>query len=251
MRHGAGVTLPLMAAPVDVPLMAAWLAARSLSRGLPAPVLDRGGVRVDTGHPDERRRYVFAESVEGLRELGHSIDEPFVPLKLCRPAEELLALLPPRWAISSNSWVMGRDGFYDPFRNPANAGAQGSEGNAHNSGLQRSQQYAENIPAGYTLAIEGDGPVWSARIVSDGGSLAASGYAAETDGVFIYDRIRTEPDHERRGLGRALMAALSRRRRDPASREILTATAAGRSLYLQLGWHDLAPYSTAMIPAGC
>ncbi|QJU60799.1 GNAT family N-acetyltransferase [Sphingomonas sp. AP4-R1] len=230
--------------------MAAWLAARSLSRGLPAPVPDRGGVRVDTGHPDERRRYVFVDPCDGLRELGHTIDEPFVPLKLCRPAGELLAILPPRWAISSNSWVMGRDGFSRPERAPADGGVQGFEGKVCGSGRLRSQEYAADLPPGYTVAIDGEGPVWFARIVSDDGSPAASGYAAETDGVFIYDRIRTEPRHERRGLGRALMAALSRRRRDPASREILTATAAGRGLYLQLGWHDLVPYSTAMIPTG-
>ncbi|MDO6413470.1 GNAT family N-acetyltransferase [Sphingomonas sp. BIUV-7] len=201
--------------------MAAWLAARSLSRDLPAPVFEAGGVRVDTGLPDERRRYVFAKPCEGLRELGRTIVEPFVPLKLCRPAAELLALLPSHWVISSNSWVMGRDG----------AGTGPSP-----------------MPAGYTLGIDQAGPVWSARITDAAGALAASGHAIEHDGVFIYDRIRTEPAHERRGLGRALMAALAGCRRDPASREILTATAPGRALYLQLGWHDLAPYSTAVIP---
>jgi GNAT superfamily N-acetyltransferase len=213
MTEDAGLTLPLMAA---------WLAARSLSRGLPAPVFDRGGVRVDTDHPDERRRYVFVEPCEGLRELGRTIDAPFVALKLCRPAEELLALLPARWAISSRSWVMGRD--EAPGEQPS-------------------------LPQGYRLAVEGEGPVWSVRITSSEGELAASGYAAETAGVFIYDRIRVDPAHERRGLGRALMAALTSCRRDPAAREILTATAAGRGLYLQMGWVDLAPYSTAVIPA--
>jgi GNAT superfamily N-acetyltransferase len=207
---------------VDLSRMAAWLAARSLSRGLPAPVFDAGGLRVDTGHADERRRYVFAEPCEGLRELGLAIDEPFVALKLCRPADELLALLPPRWAINSNSWVMGRDqaGLVEPV-----------------------------LPPHYALSVEGEGPVWSARITDLAGALAASGHAAETDSVFIYDRIKVDPAHERRGLGRALMAALASCRRDPASRETLTATAAGRGLYLQIGWHDLAPYSTAMIAA--
>lgn len=206
-------------AGVDLPLMAAWLAARSLSRGLPAPVFDRGGVRVDTGQAEERRRYVFVEPCEGLCDLGREIDEPFVPLKLCGPAEDLLALLPARWAISSNAWVMGRDAV------PAGEAV---------------------VPPGYVLSVEGEGPVWSALIVTDAGELAASGYAAEADGVFIYDRIRTEPAHERRRLARALMAALALRRA-PGLREVLTATAAGRGLYLQLGWYDLALYSTAMI----
>ena len=79
--------------------------------------------------------------------------------------------------------------------------------------------------------------------------LAASGYAAEHDGVFIYDRIATQEAHQRRGLGRALMAALAGERRSPRSQEILTATPAGQSLYRQIGWRDYSPYSTAMIPA--
>lgn len=205
---------------VDLPLMAAWLAARSLSRGLPAPVFEHGGVRVDTGHPDELRRYVFTEPCDGLRDLGLTIASPSVPLKLCRPADELLALLPDRWTISSRSWVMGRDTI--PAAEPV-------------------------VPAGYKLTIEGDGPIWSARITDNSGALAASGYAVEQGGVLIYDRIRTEPAYERQGLGRALMTALGERRRDPASREILTATAPGRALYLQLRWCDLADYSTAVI----
>lgn len=206
---------------VDLPLMAAWLAARSLSRGLPSPVADHGGVRVDTGAPDEARRYVFAEPCDGLKELGRTITAPFVPLKLCRPAEDLLALLPERWAISSTSWVMARE--------------QGATGHP-------------SLPPGYNLTLSGTGPVWRATVTDAADALAASGYAAEADGVFIYDRIRTEPPHERRGLGRVLMAALGSCR-NPACREVLTATAAGRALYLQLGWRDLAPYSTASIPA--
>jgi GNAT superfamily N-acetyltransferase len=211
----------MAAGRVDLPLMAAWLAARSLSRGLPTPVLDSGGVRVDTGHADERQRYVFVQPCEGLRDLGQSITRPFVALKLCGPADDLLAMLPGHWAISSRSWVMGR-----------------VESNLAETAL----------PDGYDLSIEGDGPVWAARIVDRAGVLAASGYAVEQGGVFFYDRIRTEPAYERRGLGRALMTALGRCRRDVGSREILTATAAGRALYLTLGWRDLAPYSTAMIP---
>jgi GNAT superfamily N-acetyltransferase len=222
VTEGAGVDLPLMAASVDLPLMAAWLAARSLSRDLPAPVPDRGGVRVDTGHADERRRYVFTAPCDGLRELGLAIDEPFVALKLCRSADELVGLLPPRWAISSNSWVMGRD-------------------------ASRAEELA--LPEGYQLTLGGSGPVSHAAISDDAGDIVASGYAAETDGVFIYDRIKVDPAHERRRLGRALMEALAGCRKDDASREILTATAAGRGLYLQLGWRDLAPYTTAMIPA--
>lgn len=207
---------------VDQPLMTAWAAARSLARGLPMPVADSGGARVDTGAADERRRYVFAEPGEGLRALGAAIDEPHVALKLCRPAGDLLALLPPRWRISARSWVMGRD-----------APAEGRPA---------------PLPAGYRLAVEQQRGIACARIIDPAGRPVASGHAAEHGGVFIYDRIHVDEAHRRRGLGRALIAALAIRRRDPAAREVLTATAAGRALYLTLGWRDLAPYSTATIP---
>ena len=78
--------------------------------------------------------------------------------------------------------------------------------------------------------------------------MMASGDAAEFAGVFVYDRIRTEEPFRRRGLGRALIAALGRERRSPESREILVATEQGRALYLTLGWRDYAPYTTGVIP---
>lgn len=207
---------------VDEALVVAWLAARSLARGLPAPVADHGGWRVDSNQPRERRRYVFTAPCDGLRALGEAIDEPRVALKLCRPNDELFALLPPRWQLTSDidTRVMVRDEAPDS---------------------------APSLSPEYRAEIERDGDVIFARITM-GDALAASGYAAEQGGVFVYDRIVTEEAHRRRGLGRALMALLGRARRSPGSREILTATAAGRALYLTMGWRDYSPYSTAMIP---
>ncbi|WP_404969369.1 GNAT family N-acetyltransferase [Sphingomonas sp. PP-CC-1A-547] len=89
--------------------------------------------------------------------------------------------------------------------------------------------------------------VSEARIFSNGGALAASGYAAETNSVFVYDRIITEPAHRRRGLGRALMQTLHDARQSANSRELLVATEDGRALYSALGWETISPYSTASI----
>jgi GNAT superfamily N-acetyltransferase len=207
---------------VDGALVVAWLTARSIARGLPSPVADHGGWRVDSGLVTERARYVFIEPCEGLRALGEAIHEPRIALKLCRPNEELFALLPDRWKLTgdADTRVMVRDGIPDrPFA----------------------------LPAGYRLESETHHPVTRVRILH-GEELAASGYAAEHGGVFIYDRIVTQDAHQRRGLGRALMAALGAARRSVGGREILTATPAGRSLYLKLGWRNYSPYSTAMIP---
>jgi len=206
---------------IDEGLMRAWLAARSLSRRLPMPVADRGGWRVDSGQPEERRRYLFTQPLPGLAELGREIDTPFVGLKLCGSGEQLLAQLPERWQIVS-----------DPMTRVM---------------VRSSPNAPQPLPDGFGIAIDQRGSVTHARIL-DGDTLAASGYAAEIDGVLIYDRIRTQDAYQRRGLGRALMAALGGMRRSSRSREVLTATPAGRSLYLQLGWRDYCPYSTAMIP---
>lgn len=206
----------------DAELVRAWLAARSLARGLPAPVADHGGWRVDSGQPDERRRFVFLEPIEGLRTLGAAIDEPCVALKLCCPGDALMALLPARWRLAPPAWMMARDA-------PA-------------------QPAAPMLPPGYGLAVERDGALWTARISDAGGALAAQGHAIEAEGLFVYDRIRTQDDHQRRGLGRALMQALGRCRRATTSRELLTATIAGRALYLTLGWRERTCYSTATIP---
>lgn len=212
-----------LSASFDGALVVAWLAARSVARGLPAPVADHGGWRVDSGLPTEKARYVFTEPGEGLRALGQAIDEPWVALKLCRPNEELFALLPERWRLTSDAdtRVMVRDGRPD-------------------RGFV--------LPDGYRCESQTHGSVTHARILY-GEELAAGGYAAEHGGVFIYDRIVTQEVHQRRGLGRVMMAALGEARVSTGSQEILTATPAGRSLYLQLGWRDYSPYSTAMIPA--
>lgn len=64
---------------------------------------------------------------------------------------------------------------------------------------------------------------------------------------FVYDRIITDPDHRRRGLGRALMQTLHDARHNLSATELLVATEDGRTLYSALGWTTISPYSTASI----
>jgi len=209
---------------VDAGLIAAWLAARSMARDLPAPVPDRGGWRVDTGLPTEKRRHVFPLACPGLIELGTTIEEPLVLLKLGSGHAELSALLPPRWRLEPLAHVMTCLGRFGDADRP-------------------------DTPSGYRLVVDEDGGRAFARIIAVDGRIAASGHAAEQDGVFIYDRIETDAAHRRRGLGRALMLGLQRCRRSPTSRQVLTATADGQALYASLGWTVHCPWSTATIPA--
>jgi len=203
---------------IDPGLIAAWLHARSLARGLPLPVADRGGWRVDTGSPVETCRHIFAADGPGLRETGAAIDAPRVFIKLAGPPETLLAALPPRWRIDMVSSVMA--GPATPLAAP--------------------------LPDAYRAEVEADDTVVAVRIVTANEVDVASGRAARHDGVFIYDQIVTSPGHRRLGLGRAVMAALGRHRR-AAERELLTATADGEALYATLGWRVVSPWSTAVI----
>jgi len=198
----------------------AWLSARSIARGLPAPVADQGGYRVDTESDIETRRWVFARPTKGLAELGATIRQPRHLLKLCGDASELRAILPDHWQIQPPGYFM-------------QAGDPPAE---------------KPIPDVYTIEIDRAGDITHVRITSPDADLAASGYAVQTRIAFIYDRIVTAPDHRRKGLGNAVMATLRRAGHDRDTPELLVATSDGRALYASIGWRTLSPYSTAALP---
>ena len=203
----------------DPGLLAAWLAARSIARGLAPPVPDHGGWRVDTGLPGEIRRHVFAGPVPGISALAASIHGPHIFIKMCGAGQQLLGLLPPRWQLCPGGFFM-----------------------RHAGSLQ-----APDLPAGYRLEVTTSQAITTARILTGGGGIAASGHAVEYAGVFVFDRIVTEAAHRRRGLGRVLIAALGSRRRSDSARRVLVATEDGAKLYASLGWQIESPYSTATI----
>ena len=204
---------------LDPRALNAWLSARSIARGLPAPVADYGGYRVDTNVDAEVRRWVFPQMCAGLIGLAHSINEPRHFLKLCGEADELRSVLPHSWALHAPSYSMQASG----------------------------KQIERPVAAGYTIETGRNGQVVEVQVRSSNGELAASGYAAETQDAFIYDRILTSPDHRRKGLGNAVMAALHRVKQHQDTRELLVATEDGRALYATMGWRTISPYSTASI----
>jgi GNAT superfamily N-acetyltransferase len=209
---------------VDPLLIEAWLRARSVSRGLPQPVPDLGGLRLDSNLPSETRRYLFARPVAGLYELGADITEPRIPLKLCDTPETLHSCLPPRWEIAPQNFVMI----------------------CHQAFGQ--QHATPQPPAGYLLDLRTADGVTEASVLTANGELAANGYAAHYGDTFVYDRIVTREKHRRKGFGRIVMTALASTRPAHARQQVLVATREGRELYLSLGWSDYAPYSSAVIP---
>jgi hypothetical protein len=198
-----------------------WLTARSVARGLPEPVSDFGGFRVDTYSEKEVRRWVFAEVVPGIADLARSIREPRNFIKLCGTEAELSDALSAKWTVKGGSWFMA---------------------------LDRAPAAVEPLPPGYALKTNCKDAVTRVEIRTMNGELAAGGYAAETSGSFVYDRIETEAAHRHRGLGRAVMAALGSCRKSTDVRQLLMATAEGEKLYSSLGWTRLSPYSTAYLP---
>jgi GNAT superfamily N-acetyltransferase len=205
---------------VEPKLLWAWLSARSLVRGLPQPVPDCGAMRVDTGSPCEIRRFVFSGPEPGIRKLAESITAPGIFIKACGSGEQLRALVPAGWQLQPSGYLMIQDGGQDKV--PA-------------------------LNGGYRLEIAIEGAIRHARIFADDGSVAASGYAVEHGGVFVFDRIATAAAHRRRGLGKALMTALGATQQSNAARRVLVATEDGRALYSTLGWTVLSPYSTVAV----
>jgi GNAT superfamily N-acetyltransferase len=215
-----GTPLGVVTRVEDAPLIAAWLAARAVARGLPQPVAEYGGYRVETNSEVEARRWVFAEPTAGLTMLANTIREPRHFIKLCGTDEVLREILPGHWRLQPRAYFMA-----------------GSEPMAP----------SEPKP-GYQLRISRRGAITEARIRTTDGILAASGYAAETMNAFVYDRIVVTPQHRRLGLGSAIMAALSHAKTRPGTPGLLVATEEGRELYARLGWQVLSPYASASIP---
>jgi len=210
----------MMEKQLENDLLAAWLSARSIARGQPLPVPEHGGLRVDTGLPDEQRRYVFAGPSPGIQALAESIHAPHIFIKMCGPGYQLLALVPQRWQLQPGAYLMTQPGYRSP---------------------------APSLPNGYRLQVSTEYPATIARVFTEDDTLVASGHAVEYEGVFIFDRIATEPAHQHQGLGAALMAALGGAQRSQAAQRVLVATEAGRALYSTLGWSVLSHYSTVTI----
>jgi GNAT superfamily N-acetyltransferase len=204
----------------DAALVWAWLVTRSIARHLPEPIEDFGGFRVDTNSEKEVRRWVFPALVDGVARLASSIGEPGHVIKLCGTGDELAAALPGHWLVDGGRWFMAFEG------QPRVLGP---------------------VPPGYRLARHRDGSVWKVEITTETGELASSGFAAEAAGAFVYDRIETDARHRRRGLARAVMAALGDCRQSESSRQLLVATAEGEKLYSTLGWQKISPYSTGSL----
>lgn len=208
---------------VDLPLLERWLTGWSLSRGVPLPVGEGGGLRVDVGMPLQLRRHVFLDAGPALQICAEQIHAPHIYLKAAVDPAVLRAALPARWEMEAPGYLMrGCASLSMPAELPPGYG------------IERSVEHGADI----------------VRVVHTNGDLAASGRIVMHDGCAVFDQILTAESHRRRGLGMVVMHNLDLLARQARVDErLLVATEAGRGLYLRLGWQLLAPWSTAVLPA--
>ncbi|MDX8571243.1 GNAT family N-acetyltransferase [Elizabethkingia sp. HX QKY] len=209
---------------VSAELIEKWLNGWSVSREVSLPVKYKSGFKVEVGWENQKTRYVFPALNEDLIHLAESIDEPWVFLKVCAACSELTEILPDRWTIQPQGYLMM------------------SENNPY--------KFENRILAdGYSMETEiSDEGVYLIKIKDKNKDLASSGRVACTDGWAIYDRIETSQFHQRKGLGSYLFAELQKiANKKGIENNILVATEEGRLLYESLGWKVVSLYTSVVI----
>jgi GNAT superfamily N-acetyltransferase len=206
----------------------AWVAGWVVSHGSPQTVPEPWGLRIEVGAPGHAVRHVLFDADDAtIRALAESVTIPTTSMKGFTESANLARLLAPDWTPDPPHFLM----------------------------TVSLRSASVSIAGDYTLAVEQACGVTCARVLAAGGSVAARGHVAVTGETCVFDTIETEPDHQRRGLGSAVMTALTNAAMDlGATTGILSATVQGRALYEALGWHVAGPVSgfvyKRVIPAG-
>ncbi|WAC67170.1 GNAT family N-acetyltransferase [Agrococcus sp. SL85] len=118
-------------------------------------------------------------------------------------------------------------------------------------GYRRLRQVTGLSPKSEAQAAAAIAGTWSWRTaLAADGSIAAMGRVVGDGGwCFLIADMATLPEHQGRGLGRAILVALLdeiRERAEPGAYVTLTADPPGRRLYEPLGFDDVAPGRTGM-----
>ena len=199
-------------------ILGAWVRGWAVSRAVPTPVAEPDGYRVDVGLPGHRVRYLV-RSPSAVATRARTVAAPGTWLKTCGERSAVLAGLTTDWEVGETEYLMTYDGDLPPAE----------------------------VPAPYEVTLTGEGPLWEAAVTASG-APAARGWVAVDSGVAVFDRIVTEPEHRRRGLGRVVMHRLGVAA--GAESSVLLASEAGRGLYGALGWRVVSEVVPAHVPEG-
>jgi GNAT superfamily N-acetyltransferase len=203
------------------PTAAAWTKGWTLTRNKSAPLRRHYGYQIDLGLPDHLQRHVVIDNdADQLRKLIGDLRTPGTWRKVCAAVEDVAPLLHERWQVQEPEYLMAV-----------------TLGEA-----------AVPTTDGYRLSLSTSDEVTQAEFRDRNGELAAKGHVAHHDGTATFDQIVTEPAHQRKGLGRAIMAALTNQAIAHGARTgVLVATQQGQALYQTIGWTLVSPVVAAVI----
>ncbi|MGW2009169.1 GNAT family N-acetyltransferase [Streptomyces nigrescens] len=253
----------------------AWVDGWARARGTEAPQAVPGGFRIEVRRPGHLARHVLSEAEPAvLRDLVDTLTTPGLWIKACAPREVVEPLLTADWEISEPQYLMTTDrlaasrsgaGLPSGYRlEIVDEGGAVFEARVHAAGGPGAGAGScSGAEAGARAGAGAEAGSCSGTGAGSGGAerpgpvLAASGRAALTTGApgsspapyapsVVFDMIGTEPAHQRRGLGRAVMAALAGRAVERGARQgVLVASPDGRALYEAMGWRLRSPVTAA------
>ena len=158
-------------------------------------------------------------SVDALREAAAEAASTTDHIKTAGDPVEWLRHLGPDWRPEDPTWLMSTS--FQPADPPP-------------------------APPGYRIETALSGHTSTVTVYSDDDTPAARGYAAVAGDWATCDRITTEPQHRRRGLGSLVMTLLvAAAHASGARRAVLVASTDGRALYTTLGWRCRSPITGA------
>jgi len=212
-----------MQATISSEIVEKWIEGWSLSRQLPLPTQFQSGFKVDVGLEKQKARYFFPNPNQDFIDLGKSIVEPWIFLKVCAGPQEVKNLLPNRWKLQPQGYMMN---CFQPMT------------------LKPSQ-----LDDHYQVELETYNTTHFLKVRDRSGSLTATGRIVLADDLAIYDRISTESNHRRKGLATFVMKTLEKIALSyGVGRNFLVATEEGKQLYESLGWELYCYYSSFVIP---
>jgi GNAT superfamily N-acetyltransferase len=204
-------------------IIAKWLKAWSMSRKLPLPVIYKSGFKVDVAYEKQITRYVFPELTDDFIQLSQTLKEPWVFLKVCASKSEVSSVVSSNWEIQPQGYMM-----------------------SCNESMRFSNAILNDE---YKIEFENYESIYIVRIDTQVGELASIGHLVVIDNLAVYDRIFTEPNHQRKGLASCIIKELEK---IAVSKGIfnnfLVATEEGKLLYESLGWKLYCLYTSIVIP---